>query len=68
VHYKNVVFERKFRTDLPVGKIVLVENKAIKTITNQDESQLIKYLGTTRLRVGLLFNFGADKFELMRIL
>ncbi len=68
VHYKNVVFERKFRADLLVGKIVLVENKAIKTITNPDESQLIKYLRTTRLRLGLLFNFGADKFELMRIL
>jgi GxxExxY protein len=66
VHYKNVVFERKFRADLLVGKSVLVENKAIKTITNQDESQLINYLRTTRLRVGLLFNFGADKFELMR--
>jgi GxxExxY protein len=37
-----------------------------KKITNQDEAQLINYLKTTRLRVGLLFNFGARKFEMVR--
>ncbi len=58
--------ERKFRADLIVKKRVLVENKAMKKITNQDEAQLINYLKTTRLRVGLLFNFGAEKFEIMR--
>jgi len=66
VHYKSVVFDRKFRADLLVEKKILVENKAMKKITNQDEAQLINYLKTTRLRVGLLFNYGAEKFEMMR--
>ena len=66
VHYKDVVFERRFRIDLLVDNKVLVENKAIKSTTNQDEAQLINYLKTTHLRVGLLFNFGADKFEMKR--
>ncbi len=66
VNYKRVVFERKFRVDLLVENIVLVENKAIKNITSQDEAQLINYLKTTHLRVGLLFNFGADKIEVKR--
>lgn len=66
IHYKNVIFERRFRADLLVENKVLVENKAIKKITNQDEAQLINYLKTTRLRVGLLFNFGAEKFEMLR--
>ncbi|MFQ5963303.1 MAG: GxxExxY protein [Candidatus Scalinduaceae bacterium] len=60
VHYKNVVFESKFRADMLIENKVLVENKAIKTITNQDEAQLINYLKTTRIRVGLLFNYGAE--------
>jgi GxxExxY protein len=63
VKYKDVIFERRFRADLLVEDKVLVENKAI---TNQDEAQLINYLKTTRLKVGLLFNFGADKFEMLR--
>ena len=64
--YKDIMFEKRFRADLLVGNKVLVENKAIKKITNQDEAQLINYLKTTRLRVGLLFNFGARKFEMVR--
>ena len=66
VLYKTAIFERKFRADLLVEEKVLVENKAIKKLTNYDEAQLINYLKTTRLRVGLLFNFGADKFEMIR--
>jgi GxxExxY protein len=62
VQYKDVIFERRFRADLLVGDKVLVENKAIKAITNQDEAQLINYLKTTGFKIGLLFNFGADKF------
>ena len=66
VKYKTAIFERKFRADLLVDQRVLVENKAIKKITNNDEAQLINYLKTTELRVGLLFNFGANKFEMLR--
>jgi GxxExxY protein len=66
VHYKTAIFERKFRADLLVDKKVPLENKAIKQVTNNDEAQLINYLKTTRFRVGLLFNFGAEKFEMIR--
>ena len=66
VNYKKIVFERKFRADLLIESKVLVENKATKSITNQDEAQLINYLKTTQLKVGLLFNFGAEKFEMLR--
>ena len=66
VHYKTAIFERKFRADLLVDEKVLVENKAIKKVTNNDEAQLINYLKTTSFRVGLLFNFGAENFEMIR--
>ena len=66
VHYKDTIFERRFRADLLVDKKVLIENKAIKTVTPADEAQLINYLTTTNLRVGLLFNFGALTFEMLR--
>jgi GxxExxY protein len=66
VKYKDVIFERRFRADLLAEDKVLVENKAIKAITNHDEAQLINYLKTTRLKIGLLFNFGAEKFEMLR--
>ena len=66
VQYKDVVFKHRFKADLIVDEKVLIENKAIKKLTNQDEAQLINYLKTTGIRVGLLFNFGAAKFEVLR--
>ena len=66
VQYKDVVFKHRFKADLIVDEKVLIENKAIKKLTNQDEAQLINYLKTTGIRVGLLFNFGAEKFEMFR--
>ena len=66
VHYKDVVFKHRFKADLIVDEKVLVENKAIKKLTNQDQAQLINYLKTTGIKLGLLFNFGADKFEMLR--
>ncbi|MFQ5677718.1 MAG: GxxExxY protein [bacterium] len=44
----------------------MVEIKAIKTTTSADEAQLINYLTTTALRLGLLFDFGGSKFEMIR--
>lgn len=66
VQYKNTVFRNRFRADLVVGERVLVENTAIKQLTKQDEAQVLNYLKTTGIKVGLLFNFGAEKFEMLR--
>ena len=66
VHYKDIVFKHRFRADLLVDEKVLVENKATKELTNQDEAQLINYLATTGVRVGLVFNFGSEEFAMVR--
>lgn len=65
VHYKDTVFKNRSRADLLVDEKVLIENKAIKKLTNQDEAQLINYLfqrnpyGKNNRYKGLLFNFGS---------
>lgn len=43
VHYKDTIFKNKFRAGLLVEEKVLVENKAMKILTQQDEAQLINY-------------------------
>lgn len=68
VRYKDIVFERKFRADILVEEKVLVENKAVKALTKQDEAQLLNYLKTTQLKVGLLFNFGSGELEKIRMI
>ena len=51
--------------DLIVEDKVLVELKAVKTILDQHEAQLLNYLKATRYEVGLLLNFG-EKSEFKR--
>ena len=47
------------------GKII-VEIKAIKSITEIEEAQLLNYLKATKLPLGLIINFGQAKMEWKR--
>jgi GxxExxY protein len=66
VHYKELIIPKRFRADMIIEGKILIENKAIKKLSGVDEAQLINYLKSTRLRVGLIFNFGARPIEFMR--
>jgi hypothetical protein len=45
-------------TDLLVNELVIVELKAVKTLAEEHEAQLLNYLKATPYEVGLLLNFG----------
>ncbi len=47
-----------YEADLVVSGLVLVELKAGKALDSSHEAQLLNYLRSTELEVGLLFNFG----------
>jgi len=65
VYYKNKKV-KQFISDFMVDEKVVVEIKAIKNITDIERAQLINYLKATGLKVGMLFNFGADSLEYKR--
>jgi GxxExxY protein len=46
-----------YRADMSAGR-VLVEVKSTRKIIDADERQLQNYLKGSKIRVGLLFNFG----------
>lgn len=58
----NVYYEGSlvgdFETDLVVENKVIVELKAKETLNEAHEAQLINYLRSTEIEIGLLFNFG----------
>ena len=66
VNYKNVTFKKRFKADIIVDGEILIELKAIKKLTKNDESQLLNYLKVTGLKIGLLFNFGSSGLEKIR--
>ena len=65
VFYKEVK-TKDFFCDFLIGQKVLVELKAIKVLTNAEESQLLNYMKATGLRVGLLINFGEPSVKYKR--
>ena len=58
----------KFRADMIVESVVLVELKAGRALDPAWEPQLINYLRATRLELGLLLHFGSKATVKRRIL
>jgi len=55
-----------FVADMLVEGLVLIENKAVRTIVPVHEVQLVNYLTATGIEVGLLLNFGGKRLEFKR--
>ena len=57
VHYKTHLVG-KYKADLIVNELIILELKAAECLVPENELQLINYLKATDKEVGLLFNFG----------
>ncbi len=55
-----------YQADLVVDGRVIVEPKAASKLDSIHEAQLLNYLKATRVRVGLLFNFGCPRLQYRR--
>jgi GxxExxY protein len=65
VHYKGQIVG-EYIADLVVEGQVLLELKAIRGISGEHEAQIMNYLRATRLKVGLLVNFGQPSVQIKR--
>ena len=57
--YKGVRLEQFYRPDLICFDKMIVELKAAKEIAPEHQAQLLNYLRASKLRLGLLANFGS---------
>jgi len=64
--YKRQPLEKRYQPDFVCFNEVIVEIKAISTLSGVEEAQLINYLKATGLKVGLLLNFGAKSLDYKR--
>ena len=56
--YKGALLEHRYIPDIICFEVIIVELKAVKALTDEHKAQVMNYLKTTGLRVGLLINFG----------
>ncbi len=57
--YKNTVLRPRYRPDFVCLDSIVVELKALRTLSTVDDAQVINYLKASGLGRGLLFNFGS---------
>ena len=57
LRYKDLELNRGFRVDLLVENKIVVELKAVDTITDIHKAQLLTYLRLGSYKLGLLLNF-----------
>jgi GxxExxY protein len=67
IFYKGKPLNKVYQPDFVCFDEVIVEIKAISSLSGIEEAQLINYLKATRLKVGLLINFGSKSLEHKRL-
>ena len=63
VYYKNHIVG-DYRADMIVDRRVIIELKAVSSLSTIHEVQLVNYLTATGIDDGILINFGSDKIEI----
>ena len=66
VSYKGQRLQNHYRPDFICFDSVIVELKALSSLSPIEESQLINYLKVTGYHTGLLLNFGARSLQQRR--
>jgi GxxExxY protein len=59
ISYRNRLLKKKYQVDFICYEKVLVEIKSIRQLTENEEAQIFNYLRATKLKVGVLINFGS---------
>src|SRR5204863_4313572 len=63
ISYKGVILPNDYYADFVVWDKILFEAKAVEKLTDSHVKQVLNYLAASKLRLGLLVNFGGDSLE-----
>ncbi len=63
IAYKGKPLDKTYQPDFVCYEEIIIEIKAISSLSGVEEAQLINYLKAAGLKVGLLVNFGAKSLE-----
>ncbi|MGD0251397.1 MAG: GxxExxY protein [Verrucomicrobiota bacterium] len=68
VAYKDVVLPHFYFADFVIWDKILFEGKACECLTDAHIKQVLNYLAASKLKLGLLVNFGEDSLTWKRVI
>jgi GxxExxY protein len=66
VYYKGELVGN-FQSDFLVENQVIIELKSVSKVLSEHKAQLINYLKASKMKTGLLINFGTNPLEIKRL-
>lgn len=67
IKYKNLILKKRFFADYVVENKIIIENKAVRSLTEIEEAQMHNYLKATGYKLGIVINYGGASLEYKRI-
>lgn len=67
IKYKESVLNKSYIADFILFEKIILELKALDTLSTVHESQVLNYLKATGFKLGLLVNFGQPKLQYKRL-
>ena len=68
ITYKNQLLKHHYYADFLIEDKIILEIKAIESLTSSHIKQTLNYLAASKKRLGLLINFGQDSLSYKRII
>ena len=68
VSYKGVALEKRYMADFVCFDEIIVELKAVESLSKEHLAQALNYLKATGMKLGLLVHFGALSLQFKRVI
>jgi GxxExxY protein len=65
---QRVILPRYYFSDFTLYGEIILEIKALQTLTSNETKQVLNYLAASKNKIGLLVNFGGDSLKYNRII
>jgi len=68
IAYKDIILSSYYFADFVIFNEIILELKAIATLSSSEIKQTLNYLAASKNKLGLLVNFGEDSLKYKRII
>jgi len=66
--YKDVFLSHSYYADFVIDDKIILEIKAVESITNSHIKQTLNYLAASGLKIGLIINFGENSLKHKKVI